>query len=116
MAPPGAITVEDVPLVPVEVDEHFQAVLEWSDELRRLGVRANADQPADAETARRFGAEGVGLCRTEHMFLGDDRQAKMQAMIMAEDEAARRASPRRAPSPFSRTTSKASSRRWRGCR
>jgi len=87
----GAVTVEDVPLVPAEVDEHFQAVLEWSDELRRLEVRANADRPADAETARRFGAQGVGLCRTEHMFLGDDRQAKMQAMIMAEDEAARRA-------------------------
>jgi pyruvate,orthophosphate dikinase len=88
----GAVTVEDVPLVPAEVDEHFQAVLEWSDELRRLEVRANADRPADAETARRFGAQGVGLCRTEHMFLGGDRQAKMQAMIMAEDEAARRAS------------------------
>jgi pyruvate, orthophosphate dikinase len=88
----GAVTVEDVPLVPAEVDEHFQAVLEWSDEMRRLEVRANADRPADAEAARRFGAEGVGLCRTEHMFLGDGRQAKMQAMIMAEDEAARRAS------------------------
>jgi pyruvate,orthophosphate dikinase len=88
----GAVTVEDVPLVPAEVDEHFQAVLEWSDDLRRLEVRANADRPADAEIARRFGAQGVGLCRTEHMFLGDDRQAKMQAMIMAEDEAERRAS------------------------
>ncbi|MFI5028547.1 MAG: pyruvate, phosphate dikinase [Solirubrobacterales bacterium] len=88
----GAVTVDDVPLVPAEVDEHFQAVLEWSDELRRLEVRANADRPADAEIARRFGAGGVGLCRTEHMFLGDDRQAKMQAMIMAEDEAERRAS------------------------
>jgi pyruvate,orthophosphate dikinase len=86
----GAVTVEDVPLVPAEVDEHFQAVLEWSDELRRLEVRANADRPADAETARRFGAQGVGLCRTEHMFLGDGRQARMQAMIMAEDEAERR--------------------------
>jgi pyruvate,orthophosphate dikinase len=88
----GAVTVEDVPLVPAEVDEHFQAVLEWSDELRRLEVRANADRPADAEIARRFGAQGVGLCRTEHMFLGDERQAKMQAMIMAEDEDERRAS------------------------
>ncbi len=87
----GAVTAEDVPLVPVEVDEHFQAVLEWSDELRRLEVRANADRPADAEVARRFGAQGVGLCRTEHMFLDDDRQPKMQAMIMAEEEAERRA-------------------------
>jgi pyruvate, orthophosphate dikinase len=88
----GAVTVEDVPLVPAEVDEYFQTVLEWSDGLRRLEVRANADRPDDAEVARRFGAEGVGLCRTEHMFLGEDRQAKMQAMIMAEDEAERRAS------------------------
>jgi pyruvate,orthophosphate dikinase len=88
----GAITVEDVPLVPAEVDEHFQTVLGWADELRRLGVRANADRPADAEVARRFGAEGIGLCRTEHMFLGDDRQDKMQAMIMAEGEDQRRAS------------------------
>jgi pyruvate,orthophosphate dikinase len=88
----GAVTVEDVPLVPAEVDEYFQVVLEWSDELRRLEVRANADRPADAELARRFGAQGVGLCRTEHMFLDDERQAKMQAMIMAEDEGERRAS------------------------
>jgi pyruvate, orthophosphate dikinase len=88
----GAVTVEDVPLVAAEVDEYFQTVLEWSDGLRRLEVRANADQPADAEIARRFGAQGVGLCRTEHMFLGDDRQAKVQAMIMAESEFERRAS------------------------
>jgi pyruvate,orthophosphate dikinase len=86
----GAVTVEDVPLVPAEVDEHFQAVLGWADELRRLEVRANADRPADAEVAHRFGAEGIGLCRTEHMFLGE-RQPKMQAMIMASDEAERRA-------------------------
>ncbi len=85
----GTVTAQDVPLVPAEVDEHFQVVLAWSDELRGLGVRANADRPVDAETARRFGAEGIGLCRTEHMFLGE-RQPKMQAMIMAEDEAERR--------------------------
>jgi pyruvate,orthophosphate dikinase len=88
----GIVTVQDVPLVPVEVDEHFQVVLEWADQLRRLEVRANADRPGDAATARRFGAQGIGLCRTEHMFLGDDRQAKMQEMIMASDEATRRAS------------------------
>jgi len=86
----GTVATQDVPLVPAEVDEHFRVVLGWCDELRRLGVRANADRPEDAATARRFGAEGVGLCRTEHMFLGE-RQPKMQAMIMAEDEAARRA-------------------------
>jgi len=86
----GVVTAQDVPLVPAEVDEHFQAVLGWCDELRRLGVRANADRPEDAAVAHRFGAEGIGLCRTEHMFLGE-RQPKMQAMIMAEDEPARRA-------------------------
>ena len=86
----GTVATKDVPLVPAEVDEHFQVVLGWCDELRRLGVRANADRPEDAATARRFGAEGVGLCRTEHMFLGE-RQPKMQAMIMAGDEPARRA-------------------------
>ncbi|HEX6228388.1 MAG TPA: pyruvate, phosphate dikinase [Solirubrobacterales bacterium] len=87
----GVLTVEDVPLVEAEIDERFQTVLEWSDELRRLGVRANADRPEDAVAARRFGAEGIGLCRTEHMFLGDERQAKVQAMIMASEEAERRA-------------------------
>jgi pyruvate,orthophosphate dikinase len=87
----GAVTVDDVPLVEAELDEHFQTVLGWCDELRRLEVRANADRPADAVTARRFGASGVGLCRTEHMFLDDGRQARMQAMIMADGEAERRA-------------------------
>jgi pyruvate,orthophosphate dikinase len=87
----GAVTAQDVPLVEVEPDEYFQEVLEWSDELRVLGVRANADTPADAEKARRFGAEGIGLCRTEHMFLGAERLPKMRAMVMAESEADRRA-------------------------
>jgi pyruvate,orthophosphate dikinase len=87
----GAITTDDVPLVEAEVDRHFSTVLEWSDELRRLEVRANADRPGDARAARRFGAEGVGLCRTEHMFIDDDRQTKMREMIMAADEPARRA-------------------------
>ncbi len=86
----GAVTAQDVPLVEAEVDDYFRTVLEWADELRRLEVRANADRPADAATARRFGAEGVGLCRTEHMFLGE-RQALMQRMIMASDEEQRRA-------------------------
>jgi pyruvate,orthophosphate dikinase len=86
----GTVTTQDVPLVPAEVDEHFRTVLGWADELRRLEVRANADRPADAEAARRFGAQGIGLCRTEHMFLGE-RQPKMQTMIMASGEAARRA-------------------------
>src|SRR4029079_17244720 len=87
----GAVTTGDVPLVPPQVDPHFETVLGWCDELRTLGVRANADTPKDARRAREFGAEGVGLCRTEHMFMAADRQPKMQAMIMADDEAGRRA-------------------------
>ena len=63
----------------------------WADRHRRLGVRANADTPEDARKAREFGAEGIGLCRTEHMFMAADRQPKMQAMIMAEDGEHRRA-------------------------
>jgi pyruvate,orthophosphate dikinase len=87
----GTITTDDVPLVEARVDERFETVLRWADELRELGVRANADTPEDAERALRFGAEGIGLCRTEHMFMAADRQPKMRAMIMAEDEQGRRA-------------------------
>jgi len=87
----GAVTLDDVPLVTPEVDERFEQVLRWADDLRELSVRANADTPADAERARRFGAEGIGLCRTEHMFMAADRQPKMQRMILAADEAGRRA-------------------------
>jgi pyruvate,orthophosphate dikinase len=87
----GVITTDDVPLVEPELDERFETVLRWSDEIRRLGVRANADTPADARRAREFGAEGIGLCRTEHMFMAKDRQPKMRAMIMAESEADRAA-------------------------
>ncbi len=86
----GAITLDDVPLVEPEVTEHFSRVLEWCDELRSLGVRANADTPADAAKAIELGAEGIGLCRTEHMFLGD-RQPLMAAVIMAEDSQQRAA-------------------------
>ena len=87
----GAVTTDDVPLVPPRVDARFETVLGWCDELRTLGVRANADTPEDARRARAFGAEGIGLCRTEHMFMAADRQPKMQAVIMADDEAGRRA-------------------------
>jgi pyruvate, orthophosphate dikinase len=87
----GAITLDDVALVTPEVDARFDTLLSWCDELRTLGVRANADTPEDARRARAFGAEGVGLCRTEHMFMAADRQPKMQHMIMAADEAGRRA-------------------------
>jgi pyruvate, orthophosphate dikinase len=87
----GIVTTDDVPLVDPEVDENFQTVLAWSDEIRRLGVRTNADTPDDARKARQFGAEGIGLCRTEHMFMAEDRIPKMRAMIMAETGEQRRA-------------------------
>jgi pyruvate, orthophosphate dikinase len=87
----GVVTVDDVPLVDPEVDENFEKVLEWADGIRKLGVRTNADTPEDAKKARDFGAEGIGLCRTEHMFMAADRQPKMRAMIMAETVEDRRA-------------------------
>ncbi|MEZ5124033.1 MAG: pyruvate, phosphate dikinase [Solirubrobacterales bacterium] len=86
----GTLTVDDVPLVLPKVSEHFETVLRWCDELRRLGVRANADTPEDAARAREFGAAGIGLCRTEHMFLGE-RQQLMADVILAHDEDGRRA-------------------------
>ncbi len=86
----GLVTADDVELEEPEVSEHFQTVLAWADELRTLGIRTNADTPEDARKAREFGAEGIGLCRTEHMFMAADRQPKMRAMIMAESEEERR--------------------------
>jgi pyruvate,orthophosphate dikinase len=86
----GCVTLEDVPLIDARVDEYFDRVLEWADEIRRLKVRANADDPDGAKKARELGAEGIGLCRTEHMFMAEDRQPKMRAMIMAGDEDERR--------------------------
>ena len=85
----GAITTDDVPLVEPKVGRTFETVLAWCDEIRRLDVRANADTPADARRAREFGAHGIGLCRTEHMFLGD-RQQLMADVILADDEDERR--------------------------
>jgi pyruvate,orthophosphate dikinase len=85
------VTVDDVPLVPPAVNEDFEQVLAWADEIRDLAVRTNADTPEDARRARELGAQGIGLCRTEHMFMAEDRQGKMRAMIMADARPARRA-------------------------
>ena len=87
----GVITTTDVALVEPEMDANFLRVLEWADELRTMGVRANADTPDDARRARGFGAEGIGLCRTEHMFMAAERQPKMRAMILADTTDGRRA-------------------------
>ena len=86
----GRVIVGPVRLVPPAIDENFGTILEWADELRRLRVRANADTPEDAAKAREFGAEGIGLCRTEHMFMAQDRLPVVQEMILARDEAGRR--------------------------
>jgi pyruvate,orthophosphate dikinase len=85
----GVVTADDVPLEDPEVSGEFETVLDWADELRSLGVRANADTARDAAKARQFGAEGIGLCRSEHIFLGTEHQAVMQAMIMAESDGER---------------------------
>src|SRR3984885_10899848 len=87
----GQVTVDDVPLVEAQVDKNFEQVLEWADQFRRLSVRTTADTPEDARRARELGAEGIGLCRAEHMFMAEDRQPKMRAMIMANTRDARRA-------------------------
>jgi len=87
----GRVMLGEVPLVPPQINEDFETILDWADDLRRLRVRANADTPEDAAKAREFGAEGIGLCRTEHMFMAEDRLPVVREMIMAEDEDGRRA-------------------------
>jgi pyruvate,orthophosphate dikinase len=86
----GSVIVGEVPLVPPEVNDDLETVLGWGDEHRRLQVRANADTPQDAAKAREFGAEGIGLCRTEHMFMAEDRLPVVREMILAEGEEGRR--------------------------
>ncbi len=86
----GEIVLGAVPVITPEPSGPFEVVLGWADEIRTLGVRTNADLPHDAQVARRFGAEGIGLCRTEHMFLGD-RLPIVQRYILAADEAAEQA-------------------------
>jgi pyruvate, orthophosphate dikinase len=86
----GGQELGEVPLVPPAINEDFETILDWADELRRLKVRANADNAEDAAKAREFGAQGIGLCRTEHMFFGEERLPVMQEMILAGDEQGRR--------------------------
>jgi pyruvate,orthophosphate dikinase len=87
----GSVVIGEVPLVPPAIDENFGTILGWADDVRRLGVRANADTPEDAAKAREFGAEGIGLCRTEHMFMAEERLPIVREMILARDEEERRA-------------------------
>jgi pyruvate,orthophosphate dikinase len=87
----GRVFVGEVPLVAPQINDDFETILGWADDVRRLKVRANADNPDDAVRAREFGAQGIGLCRTEHMFFGDERLPVVQEMILAESEPGRRA-------------------------
>jgi pyruvate,orthophosphate dikinase len=86
----GSVILGAAPLVQPQINEDFQTVLGWADELRRLTVRANADTPEDAAKARELGAEGIGLCRTEHMFMAEERLPVMREMIMADSTDGRR--------------------------
>ena len=86
----GRVILGPAKLVQPKVGTHFERLMAWADERRRLRVRTNADTPEDAKRARGFGAEGIGLCRTEHMFFQADRIRAMREMIVAADEAGRR--------------------------
>jgi pyruvate, orthophosphate dikinase len=86
----GAVIVGEVPLVAPEVNDDLETILGWGDQHRTLKVRANADTPEDAAKAREFGAQGIGLCRTEHMFMAEERLPVMREMILADSEEGRR--------------------------
>src|SRR5262249_60496594 len=86
----GQVLRGRVPMIEPELSGEFATLMGWADEVRKLGVRANADTPADARVALKFGAQGIGLCRTEHMFFDEDRIRAVREMILADDERTRR--------------------------
>lgn len=86
----GHVLKGSVSMIQPELSGDFGRLMDWADNARRMAIRANADTPQDARAARSFGAEGIGLCRTEHMFFEGDRIQVMREMILAEDEAGRR--------------------------
>ena len=87
----GDIMAGEVPTIEPELVGDFAVIMDWADQHRRMKVRTNAETPADCRMARQFGAEGIGLCRTEHMFFDDQRISAVRQMILADDEAGRRA-------------------------
>jgi pyruvate, orthophosphate dikinase len=86
----GEVLFGRVPMIEPALSGEFTTLMSWADDVRRLGVRANADTPTDARVALKFGAEGIGLCRTEHMFFDENRIQAMREMILADDEQTRR--------------------------
>ncbi|MBM3571238.1 MAG: pyruvate, phosphate dikinase, partial [Alphaproteobacteria bacterium] len=86
----GEVMLGEVPTIQPELSGDFTSVMGWADQIRKLGVRANAETPLDARMAVKFGAEGIGLCRTEHMFFDAERIIAVREMIVANDEAGRR--------------------------
>jgi pyruvate,orthophosphate dikinase len=87
----GQVLAGRMPMIEPELSGEFGTLMGWADQVRKIGVRVNADTPEDARTAIKFGAQGVGLCRTEHMFFEETRIRTVREMILAEDEQARRA-------------------------
>ncbi|NMA62547.1 MAG: pyruvate, phosphate dikinase [Syntrophomonadaceae bacterium] len=87
----GNVILGQVPMIEPTLSGDFETLLNWANEVKRLGVRANADNPVDATRAREFGAEGIGLCRTEHMFMATDRLPIVQEMILSKNKADRQA-------------------------
>jgi pyruvate,orthophosphate dikinase len=87
----GQVLAGRVPMIEPELSGEFGTLMVWADAVRKLGVRANADTPTDARVALKFGAEGIGLCRTEHMFFEEHRIRAVREMILADDESMRRA-------------------------
>ena len=86
----GQVLAGKVDMIEPQLSGEFETLIGWADKVRKLGVRANADTPADAKAAMRFGAEGIGLCRTEHMFFDEERIQAVREMILADDEKSRR--------------------------
>ncbi len=86
----GAVILGAVPTIEPDLSGEFATLMEWADGVRKTKVRTNAETPLDAKTARKFGAEGIGLCRTEHMFFDEERIIAVREMILAKDEAGRR--------------------------
>ena len=114
----GLIYAGALPLVVIDLEQNrdLKDFLRWCDEIRALGVRTNADTPADAAQARRFGAAGIGLCRTEHMFFGEERIRAMREMILSETAAGARAGDLQPPAVPEGGLQGDPAARWRGCR